>query len=459
MPSTDRALRALAALFSVAILLVPAMWNRFPLLQWDTGGYLARWYEGTLVISRAAPYGLMLTVTSALAFWPLLIVQAALTVWIFALILRTHGFGQNLGDRPLLLVGIVTTLSIFTTLPWLTSILLTDIFCGLGVLALYMLLLRSELLSRCERIALIALIAVAASTHNATMAVLMALVAAAALIHCIDRARLPRAAVLQGIAALALGAVMVLGGNYIVAKRVAWTPGGFALSFGHMLQDGIINKYLDAHCPQAHLKLCTVKDQLPRDADVWFWGSKVFDGLGRFAGLDKEMEVVALGALREYPGLQAEAAVAATWHQLIDVRTGEGVLGWLFHTPGIIKRYTPDIAPAMNAARQQTTGISFAAINELHYPLALIAMALLPVFVLLAWRRKIPADLGELATVCILALAANAFVCGALSNPHDRYGARMVWLAAFATGLAIVRLYERYVAALPQPEARDILPA
>ena len=28
-----------------------------------------------------------------------------------------------------------------------------------------------------------------------------------------------------------------------------------------------------------------------------------------------------------------------------------------------------------------------------------------------------------------------------------------------ATGLAIVRLYERYVAALPQPEARDILPA
>jgi hypothetical protein len=28
-----------------------------------------------------------------------------------------------------------------------------------------------------------------------------------------------------------------------------------------------------------------------------------------------------------------------------------------------------------------------------------------------------------------LAILANAAVCGALSNPHDRYGARMVWLA------------------------------
>jgi hypothetical protein len=28
-----------------------------------------------------------------------------------------------------------------------------------------------------------------------------------------------------------------------------------------------------------------------------------------------------------------------------------------------------------------------------------------------------------------LALLANAAVCGALSNPNDRYGARMVWLA------------------------------
>ena len=35
-----------------------------------------------------------------------------------------------------------------------------------------------------------------------------------------------------------------------------------------------------------------------------------------------------------------------------------------------------------------------------------------------------------------LALSANAFVCGALSNPHDRYGARMSWLAVLVILLA-----------------------
>ena len=38
---------------------------------------------------------------------------------------------------------------------------------------------------------------------------------------------------------------------------------------------------------------------------------------------------------------------------------------------------------------------------------------------------------------------ANAFICGALSNPHDRYGARIIWLAVAALALAAVRLYEQ----------------
>ena len=64
--------------------------------------------------------------------------------------MRAHGFG----GRPLLLLGIVTVLSIFTTLPWLTAVLLTDIFSGLAVLALYLLLLREDALSKRERIGL-----------------------------------------------------------------------------------------------------------------------------------------------------------------------------------------------------------------------------------------------------------------------------------------------------------------
>jgi hypothetical protein len=432
MAARDRALWALAVIMSIALLIAPALWNGFPLLQYDTGGYLARWYEGYLVPSRAVVYGLILNAGVPLSFWPVLLLQGVLTVWIVALSLRAHG----LGNRPLLMLGIIAALSVATTLPWLTAILLTDIFCGLGVLALYLVLLRSDALSRRERAGLIVLIAVAAATHNATLAVLLGLLAAAALFWPIDRRRRPLANLGHGLLALALGAGLVLTADFIVAKRLAWTPGGFALSFGRMLQDGIVEKYLDDHCPDPALQLCAYKDELPDDADEWFWGSDLFDKLGRFAGLGQEMETIAVASVIDYPALQATTALAATAKQLIAVHTGEGVLDSVWHTYGIMEKFTPQLIPAMRAARQQRGELSFAAINDLHYPLALIAMALLPGIVWLARRKAVPLAIGELAATVALALLGNAFVCGALSNPHDRYGARMVWLAVFVAVLA-----------------------
>ena len=446
MPARDRALWALAVVLSVALLIAPALWNGFALLQYDTGGYLARWYEGYLVPSRAVVYGLILNAGVPLAFWPVLLLQSALAVWILALTLRAHG----LGGRPLLLLAVIAALSLLTTLPWLTSILLTDIFCGLGVLALYLLLLCPGALRRYERFGLIALIAVAAATHSATLAVLLALIAAGVVLCLIDRRQMPFLRLGNGMLALALGAIMVLSADYMVAKRLAWTPGGFALSFGRMLQDGIVKKYLDEHCPDPALRLCAYKDQLPGYADIWFWGSALFDRLGRFAGLDQEMETITLQSLIAYPALQAETAAIATAKQLVAVHTGEGVLRTIWHTYAIIDRYTPQLAPTMHAARQQKGELPFTAINALQYPLALLSMALLPAIVLLARRRTIAAPIGELAATIALALLGNAFVCGALSNPHDRYGARMVWLAAFAVILALLRLLQDRLGSPPE---------
>ena len=443
MLNRDRARWALASLIAIAVLSAPAIWNRFPLLQWDTGGYIARWYEHSLVISRSTVYGLFVTAGSELAFWPVVVAQSALTAWVMALTLRAVG----LRNRPWLFVAIVTVLSALTTVSWLTSILLTDIFCVIGVLGLWLLLMHADVLSRFERVALVLLVAFSGATHNATLAVLGGLVLVAALYTWFDRKRLPRRRLITGVGALVLSVVMVFAGNYYIARQIAWTPGGMALSFGRMLQSGIVNKYLDAHCPDPYLRLCKYKDELPRDADEFFWGSPLFDKLGRFAGLNKEMKRIAVGALMEYPGLQLQSAVHDTLAQLVMVRTGEGVENVVWHTYGIIKDNLPQIVPTMEAARQQERpdGLAhvFPELNKVHYPCALAAMALLPVIVLLAVLEALPFVYGEFAVMCIVALFGNAFVCGALSNPHDRYGARMVWIAAFAVTLAASGLLAR----------------
>ena len=439
MSARDRALWVLAVILSIALLTAPALWNGFPLLQYDTGGYLARWHEGTLVPSRAVVYGLLLNIGTPAAFWPVVAVQAALTVWVIALTLRAHG----LGGRPWLLLCIVAVLTTISTLPWLTSILLTDIFAGLGVLALYLLLLRPGSFSRGERFALIALIAVSAATHSATIAILAALILAGVLMWLVQPRQLPLTRIGNGVLALAIGAVLVFAADFVVAKRLAWTPGGFALSFGRMLQDGIVNKYLDEHCPNPKLVLCAYKDELPNDADVWFWGSPLFDKLGRFAGLGQEMAEIAVASVIDYPGLQLKTAAIASARQLVAVHTGEGVLNSIWHTYGTIKRFTPGLVASMGAARQQRGEISFTVVNQIDYPIALLSMALLPLIIVLAGPRAIPSAFGELAAVCAIALLANAFVCGAMSNPHDRYGARLVWIAVFAVTVGLVPLFDR----------------
>jgi hypothetical protein len=427
----ERALWALVCVACVALLCAPALWNGFPLLQYDTGGYLARWYEGYLVPSRAVVYGLILNAGSFWNFWPVVVLQSALTVWVIALVLRVHDLA-----RPLILLGVVVLLTFFTTLPWLSAIMLTDIFCGLGVLGLYLLIAHGDALKRAERIGLIVLVAVAAATHSATIAVLIGLFACALIWRFIDRTRLSWKPLRDGASALILGAAMVFAANYAVSGRIAWTPGGIALSFGRMLQDGIVARYLDDHCPDKTLRLCSHRHELPHDADEWFWGNDVFIALGRFDGLGVEMSRIAVGSLLEYPGMQLRTAIAATANQIVDVHSGEGVNNEIYHTYAMIEMYTPWMAPAMRRARQQVSEIDFDAINHVHYPLALIALGLLLVIV----TRRGPKPVRELAAAMLLAVLMNAAICGVLSNPHDRYGARIVWLAGFAVAIAALRL-------------------
>ena len=80
------------AAIAIPILLVaPAIWNGYPLLQWDTGGYLARWYEGYLVPSRSTVFGLYLHFGEGSSFWINLGIQALATFWILHLTLRVLG--------------------------------------------------------------------------------------------------------------------------------------------------------------------------------------------------------------------------------------------------------------------------------------------------------------------------------------------------------------------------------
>ena len=418
------------------LLLAPALWNGYPLLQWDTGGYLARWYEGYLVPSRSTVFGLYLHFGEDSHFWINLGIQALATLWILQLTLRVFGM-----LRPVRLVAISLALILTTALPWLASTLLTDIFAGLSVLSLFILVLHGIRISGIEKCLLFALTAFAAAAHSATLAVLLGLCCAGWIARPFLRQRIPASGLLQGSLSLVAGAVMLLSANFALSGQFAWTPGGYGVAFGRMLQDGIVTQYLRDHCPQQKLKLCPYRNQLPATADQFLWGNSMFNTLGRFKGMNDEMGLIVTRSLAEYPLRQAEAALAATAQQLVSVATGEGTNGWIPHTYGIIERYLPAQLAPMRAAQQQRWNINFAAINWLHVPVALGSILLvLAIAATALWRRRRD-ELTLLAATVSLAILGNAFVCGVISGPHDRYGARIAWVASFVLLIAAIRQF------------------
>jgi len=421
------------ALSAWIVLLMPALWNLYPFLQYDTGGYLARWFEGYLVPSRSTVYGLFAVAGWPLDFWPVVAVQAAIAVWVIALVLRTYG----LGDRRFVLFGTVMGLAVTTSLPFLAGILLTDIFAGVSVLALHLVVFAPCTLTRGERIGLALLVAFAAATHSATLAVLLAIVAAAGLARLVFRSTAP--GLMRGAGALLLGATMLLSTNFALSGMLSWTPGGYGILFARMMQDGIVGRYLDDHCPDRTHQLCPYRHRLPRTADEFLWNDGPFNALGRFQGLGDEMRRIVLASLAEYPGAQLKAAFADTAEQLVKVESGEGVVNTIYHTYGIIDRYMPGTTAHMRAARQQRGEVGFRAVNAIDVPIALFSMLMLPAIMLMG-RRGDSSDLTLLAATVSIAILANAAVCGALSNPHNRYGARIVWIATFAVALVPMRL-------------------
>jgi hypothetical protein len=52
----------------------------------------------------------------------------------------------------------------------------------------------------------------------------------------------------------------------------------------------------------------------------------------------------------------------------------------------------------------------------------------------------------HLAVTVTVALLADAFACGALSGPHDRYGARIVWIATLTAAITLLQAIDSFAA-------------
>jgi hypothetical protein len=413
-------------------LLAPALWNGFPLIYPDTGGYLARPIIGTLELGRSAFYGAFLLAGTPLAFWSNVVVQALLMVWLIVLTLRMQG----LGDRPWLALAIVVTLTLTTSLPWFASQLMPDVLFPAGVLALYLLAFGDRLRS-IERIGLCAVIAFAVASHMALLALLLGLVAALALARLLNITKTPRLA----LAPLALAGGLLLApiSNLLITGQFVFTPGGVSFLFGRLVEDGIVTRYLDRHCPDPSLRICPYRADLSRGYDDWLWKNDTpFWKLGGWQGYSGEERRIILATLVSDPLAHLTTAIENSLEQLVSFRTEVATdRDDNAHTLDTFRELLPRLFPQLLAARQQAAPFNVEPLNYLHIPVAALSIAGLLGALIFRRRLRLTPQATTLCATVLLALAINAVVCGVFSHPADRYQSRLVPLAPLALMVAV----------------------
>ena len=105
------------------------------------------------------------------------------------------------------------SLILTTALPWLTSLLLTDIFAGLAVLSLFILIAHGARISALEKFSLFLFTAFAAATHSATLGVLFGLCVLSLLAKPVLREEIAWSGLIQGALSLVAGGAMLLVAN------------------------------------------------------------------------------------------------------------------------------------------------------------------------------------------------------------------------------------------------------
>ncbi len=133
--------------------------------------------------------------------------------------------------------------------------------------------------------------------------------------------------------------------------------------------------------------------------------------------------------------MEFRSAVGDAFRQFVMFKTGDQIepQEWILSKPLSWFVSAPDACLSPERASRKARLI-FRPINFVHLTVAWLSLAGLAGAFVFSFRRRQRRN-GVFLAFILLALMGNAVICGALSNPHDRYQSRLMWLPQFHSRL------------------------
>jgi len=410
--------------------------------------------------ARSPIYGLFLYVSQRIGtLWLTTAIQALISAWVIWLLWRTAA-----PRAPLWSAYAVQAAAAFgSTLPFFADFAMPDIFAGCSAIAAALLTLGWSRLNAWERAGLGLLLCFAAMIHGSHSLIAVAVLASGLLAGWLMKA--PRRD--MGLAAAtilgAIVAAVAINGLYwkAVEYKTGDTPGRPPFLAMRLIADGPGRNYLRASCAKgATWELCKFKDLPLNNSDRMMWSDRPAEGVFNMGGyaqrmlLEKQETSFVLKVLAYDPWGVLRASMLNWGKQLIEVFIDDPLLDPHYYLANPYWKTTnlPWLIDHDHGCGPDHHGckprLSSTQSWWLHNALAILAvLAFTARFALPDARRWIAARRFSLedrttlsialAALVLIAFIANAMICGVLSGPFPRYGARVAWLLTVAAACAL----------------------
>jgi hypothetical protein len=418
---------AICALVSVAL------YNGYPTVFSDTGSYLLTGkFFVALAPFRAPGYSMFTRLTSlGRSAWFTVTMQAAIVVYV----LYETCIYLFEGDRKfsdLSFLASICTMTALTSLPWLVSLLMPDMFAGVLFLSAFLLAFAGEL-RRIQRIVLAAIFAIAVAAHASLLPIAIVFVVAVVALRYVIR---PASDLPSKRAVLAWLLVPILVSGLFTASLNRQMGLGFTLSpsrssflLARLFGDGLAGDFLRENCPKHHFASCKYLSDLPRTQGEFLFWHPLYPELRK--AHPTEMEKIVRGTILAYPVRFAISSARETLLQLTAFRTGDeirsyGAKEW---NNGVIPRVFPGDLQAFLNARQYHDRLTHLADVSALVDTTVFWLSLATCLLLAGTGR-----FGRLNTFFFSAMAflvINASICATLAGVYDRYQSRVAWIIPF----------------------------
>jgi hypothetical protein len=375
--------------------------------------------------ARSVYYGLVYVTGYVLGgVWALALGQVLVTLACLLLAGR-----RAIALAPLPLMGALCGIALLTGLNIFAVTAMPDLFAGLMLLSVAMLLAFGRRMPRWETGFWLAVVLIACLFHKAHLAILALGLAVSLLLPFVRREAM------RGVLLIAAAGAVALMGHYAVDLAVRQATGKWPVStpfmLARMVGDGTAERYLRETCPVRHFATCAYLAHMPMSENDFLWSHDPDIGAMGIAppetraAIAGEADTIVLGALGAYPLEQAAATARNVMTQLGDVGVSEyGLLPTDTIAPIPMLHWALDHYAASGIAEGWVPLAAISALMRAVYFSALIGIGTF------LWRRRGGAAAEvHLVLLLLVGIAANAIVSGAIAGVFDRYQGRVAWLA------------------------------